>query len=177
MPSDVFWTGLYTFAGGVVGGTTGYITARLQNHVQRAQLALEMDRHRSEERRLAREREDDERERRRLLYLRYLEVFETITNLPGGAQPTQDRLVELWHDFIRADNELELAGSEAIRDASYPANSVIQDAVDEFGAIVEAPDRDWDEASEYGEAHGAALMEVRVEMVGLMRADLQDTDG
>jgi len=41
MPSDVFWTGAFTFSGGLVGVLAGYANGSRQSKYQEQQLKLE----------------------------------------------------------------------------------------------------------------------------------------
>ena len=171
----MFWTGLFTFGGGVVGGTAGYVSARLQRRFQEQQLGLERRRYESEESRVDRQGADQRREQGRAIYLAYLEAVDTITNSATADVLDDETLSERWKTFVKAGNKLELAGTEGLRNASYQMDALLNRLVTEFSAIIHDSDRTWPgDANEFMHGQAKEVVESRNEMVSLMRRDLQN---
>jgi small nuclear ribonucleoprotein (snRNP)-like protein len=160
----VFWTGLFTAAGGIAGGGIGYATSRLQHGIQRDQLKLEERRHENEGILASRAMIDTRREQRRQIYLGYLETVDAIMNLVMTPAVDQETLHAYWAAFVKADNELELAGNDAIKDASYPVNQHVTDLVGEHIDRIDDPSLEYPDDSD--------LHSARAEIVALIREDL-----
>jgi hypothetical protein len=177
MPSDVFWTGLFTFGGGLVGGGAGYLTARLQQAVQKQELGLEERRYETDQQDRRQARRDDLRERRRVLYLKYLGSFDALHTQLNGPELSPEELFEIWSSMIQVDNEIELLGSEAVKSAADNAADYFARLVGELYKIASNPARDWGaEAHELRrpDAMGQEMIEVREELLAKMRVDLKD---
>ncbi|HWM55056.1 MAG TPA: hypothetical protein VNO20_06680 [Solirubrobacterales bacterium] len=177
MPSDVFWTGFFTFGGGVVGATVGYATARLQNRLQREQLLLEK---RRDERQFSKDSEEQleqRREQRRAVYLHYLEALDAIIHSATTETIDQETLSSRWIAFNLADNELELAGTEAVKESSYPLHTVIAEAIDRFSVVIDSETLTWpDDATSYMRSIEDKLRQARQGTISLMRRDLHEAD-
>lgn len=173
MPSDVFWTGLFTFGGGLVGAATGYATARLQMHAHEGQLDLEERRLEIELTQLGEAKLDRRREERRAIYLEYLKALDAIVNCPTHEHMDHQVLSSRWSAFMQADNELELAGTEAIKDRSYPLHTIAAEAMDRFSNVLDDDGLAWpNDASSYMRSIEEELRTERQGMVSLMRDDL-----
>jgi hypothetical protein len=113
---------LVTGATAVLSGLVGYGTARGQRAVELRRLALDA-------RKAEQAREDVAVQERRDLYLRYLAAvdrFPVLAMQEGGA--TSTAVDSFWDEFERAGTELELFGSEHVREQSEPVHRVLYEA-------------------------------------------------
>jgi hypothetical protein len=173
MPTDVFWTGLFTVSGGLAGTLAGYSSARSQARLQDKQLELDRERHKSERAQLDESRQDQRREQRREIYLRYLLALDTIINSATEESLDHETLSSRWRAFVQADNEIELDGDEATKQASYPVNGLIAEIAGRFADILDAPDAEWpDAATQYLHSIEDEQRKARQTMVNHMRDDL-----
>lgn len=174
MPSDVFWTGLFTVSGGLAGTLAGYASARSQAYFQDKQLQLEKERHQSEQEQIAESRRDQQRQQRRDIYLRYLLAFDTIINSANEDSLDHETLSSRWKAFVNVDNEVELMGDEATKASSYPLNTLVSEIASNFALILDDPEAEWPDAgSAYLRSIYDKYREARKEIVHHMRADLQ----
>jgi hypothetical protein len=174
MPSDVFWTGLFTLGGGFAGAATGYASARLQSKGQERQVQLAHQRHQSQEARATETRRDTQREERRSIYLGYLQSLDAILNSTTAETVSQETLSDRWGQFMQADNEVELAGDEKIKESSYPIHAQVSKTLEYFSEILDKPDLTWpDDASAYLRSMQDDLLGPRRKIISLMRDDLR----
>jgi hypothetical protein len=175
MPSDVFWTGVFTLSGGLAGTFAGYASAISQTRIQDKQLQLERERHRSERAHVDDTRRDRQREQRREIYLRYLLTFDTIINSATEDSLDHQTLSERWRAFVQADNEIELDGDEKTKEASYPLNEIVAKIAGRFADILDDPEAEWpDSGAKYLRSIEEEQRAARQAIVNHMRRDLRD---
>lgn len=176
MPSDVFWTGLFTFGGGAVGAIGAYLAAKSSERGRERELELELERHDSQELHWAAERDDGSREKRRAAYAVYLEAYETVWHIRADQNPTAGRIVERWEAFVAADIEVGLVGSDAIAAAAVTARARLAALINDYDDfLTENGPGSWgEEARLVSGPHNEGLAASRDEIVALMRRDLDD---
>lgn len=131
MPSDVFWTGLFTFGGSVAGAGAGYLTALFQRQANERLLLFE-------ERKLAglaQERRDEHgdriREERRAVYLAYLTALDGVLTPIDLGSVEEETLRRRFDRLMEAHCELELAGDRQINECGYALNDLVEGLVAE----------------------------------------------
>jgi len=176
MPSDVFWTGLFTFGGGLVGAAVSYATTHRQGDLQEQQLGLEEERHEAEVQSANRQHQERLLESRRALYLRYLKAVDEIIHLPNSDLTSSEELGRPWTEFMQMDNELELSGSDGVRELSVDLFGILNEIAYRFTEILESDSKAWPEdASAHMREVEGRLREARQGMVSRMRDDLRSS--
>ena len=166
---------MFTLSGGLAGTLAGYAGARSQARIQDKQLQLERDRHKSERAQLDADRREQQRATRREIYLRYLLALDTIVNSTTEDSLDLQTLSDRWRAFLQADNEIELDGDEATKEATYPLNALVSKMAGEFANILDDPDLEWPDAgSAYMRSIEEERQDARQTILGHMRTDLRN---
>lgn len=177
MPSDVFWTGLFTFGGGLVGATGTAVGARFQYRVQARQLEIEQDRHRSEETHRDRQDRAAALEKRKSIYLNYLGALDALIHATADGHLDQDGLAQIWAAFQGADAELELAASKEVQGASYQLHAEARKIGTFYKNTLDDPSKMWpNDAVHWPEELASEYYDARAEVVTGMRQDVHGGD-
>ncbi len=177
MPSDVFWTGLFTFGGGALGAAGTYFGVRSQREVQLGQLHLEKNAQENESLEKAQENWQVGREQRRSIYLAYLAALDAVIHSPSIKDLTEEDFSSMWTTFIRRDDELELGGTEEVKDASYSLWRVVDRIADHYIEVLCDPHASWPEDADRGfEPVSKEYDDVRSAVVSAMREDIHSFD-
>lgn len=171
MPSDAFWTGLFTFAGGVVGGGAGYLTARLQQGLHRQQLTLEERKVESEESTLTQAQTERRSEAHRAIYLRYLTALDGVLNPVDNGTVDKGTLNRRFDLLLHAHCEVELAGGDEINQAAYELNDLLEALVAEVSSRL-AEGRAGSDLTEPIRRQAEPIRAIRRRLVSLMGNDL-----
>jgi hypothetical protein len=175
MASDVFWTGLFTFGGGTLGAIGTYFGVKSQANLQAQQLELDAERHRSDESHRRRKDESAAREQRRLLYLNYLKALDAIVHATAVSNLSTDEMSERWAAFVKADDEIELGGTDDVKDASYPVHRQARAVGTKYKEILDDPNSNWPiDALKWLPSTQEERNAARAAMVAAMRRDLHD---
>jgi hypothetical protein len=175
MASDVFWTGLFTFGGGLVGALGTYWGSRSQHKLRIRELDLEVARQEREETHQAAQEKSEACEHRRRLYLRYLAGLDRLVHATSVGDLDRDGVAKRWAEFIAADDEVELGGTEAVKDASYPLHECVVKIVDAYTTVMEDARQQWpQDALSRWDAFEDEYARTRGDIVRAMRRDLLD---
>jgi hypothetical protein len=125
-PSDVFWTGLFTFGGSAAGAGAGFATALAQRRTEDGRLRLEEQKVAAagDERR-AESLERFQQERREI-YLRYLNSLDGILSPVFQGEVDAASLRDRFDALMEAHCELELAGTKEMNQHGYVLNEQIE---------------------------------------------------
>lgn len=171
MPSDVFWTGLFTFGGSAIGAGVGYATARLQRRSEDRRFLLEERQLSDSAAELGRQFDRQMRAERSEVYRRYLHALDGVMSplyLGGsGIEQIRDRFDRL----MEAHCELELVGSEEMNDFGYKLNGLIEELTLEVVMILDQG-QDMGDAVDAIHRRADKLRTNRRGLVQLMSADL-----
>lgn len=160
-----------------MGAVGTYWGSRSQHRLRLRELDLEIARQDREEARRAKREESEDCEHRRSLYLQYLGALDSVVHATSVEALNRDGLGKRWAEFIAADDEVELGGTDAVKEASYPVHRSVRKIVDAYATVIDDPAKKWPQdallsmdefRSDYGDA--------RSDIVGAMREDLLDPD-
>jgi hypothetical protein len=170
MPSDVFWTGLFTFGGGVVGGATGYVTARLQQSLHLQRLGLERRKLEYEVDASATDEKAKRIEAKRSIYLQFLSAIDGVLNPVEYGELDQAELNKRFDRFTDAHCEIELVGDADVNRLAYDFTSVVEQIVIEASRSLEA--RQIHRMADSVRGRADSLRAARRKLVAQMRDDL-----
>jgi hypothetical protein len=175
MASDVFWTGLFTFSGGLVGAAASYAATRRQAGLQKEQLSLERERHGIETSEAGQRRQVELLQDLRILYIRFLKAVDDIAHLPNSDLSPAVEIGKRWDAFMQADNELELAAPKGVRTSTEPLCVILNKVVYRFTEVFESDSEVWpNDAGSYMREIEADFREARERTVSLMRDNLRE---
>jgi hypothetical protein len=171
--SDVFWTGLFTFGGGVVGAVGTYFGVKSQASLQQQQLELDALRHESDKSHRKGEQESAAREQRQSLYLSYLGALDAVVHSTAVSDMSVDSLGERWAAFIKADDEIELGGTDDVQKAAYPMHKQVWEVATMYTRTLNDPKGRWpSDALKWLKSTQVERNQARADVVGAMRSDL-----
>jgi hypothetical protein len=176
--SDVFWTGFFTFAGGVVGAVGAHFGVKSQINLQQQRLGLDALRYNNDESYRERDEESAAREQRRALYLSYLATLDVVLHAPAVTDLTVDAMRQRWAAFVKADDEIELGGTNSVREAGYPLYMVVSKIREEYTNILSGAGAGWpqDAITWYREKISSEFDLKRAALVDAMRRDLHGAE-
>lgn len=168
-----------TGATAIATGLLGYLGALLQHRAERDRIGVERARLESEGAARRSQRVEEQRERRRAIYLAFLEVAEHAWTLANGpAELAEPDLDEWWRRFQGVRRALVIGAASDVVDAAQEMNAVLLDVFYGLREAVRegAPEARRDGRNRLWNERGQAFDGALGTLQGNMRADLEVTE-